>query len=109
MSTEAPKALAGWYPDPNGGRRYWDGEQWLDIPEPEQDPHTKGETNRPSRRRRWSRRRKVWVTVIIVSVLLLIGGGIGVAMKIQSDQVAAEKLAAQEAEEAQAEADAEAE
>jgi hypothetical protein len=26
----------GWYPDPHGGNRYWDGQQWTDqyVPEP---------------------------------------------------------------------------
>lgn len=100
MSTDAPKALAGWYPDPNGGRRYWDGEQWLDIPDPEQNPPFADEANRSPRRHRWSRRRKVWVTIAIVAVLILVGGGIGIAMKIRSDEAAAEKIAAQEAAEA---------
>lgn len=109
MSDEAPKASAGWYPDPNGGRRYWDGEQWLDIPEPEQNPQTPEKAKQPSRRNRWSRRRKIWVTIAIVGVLILGGGGTGIAMKIQSDQAAAEKLAAQEAVEAQEAADAKAE
>src|SRR3712207_1545190 len=25
---------AGWYPTPSGGQRYWDGEQWLELPPP---------------------------------------------------------------------------
>jgi hypothetical protein len=24
----------GWYPDPSGAQRYWDGQQWLALPPP---------------------------------------------------------------------------
>jgi hypothetical protein len=26
---------AGWYPAPHGGQRYWDGQRWLALPEPD--------------------------------------------------------------------------
>jgi hypothetical protein len=26
---------AGWYPTPSGGQRYWDGQRWLALPEPD--------------------------------------------------------------------------
>lgn len=36
MSDEAsPNSPAGWYPTPDGARRYWDGGAWLDIPDPD--------------------------------------------------------------------------
>lgn len=36
MSDEhGPAAPAGWYPTPDGGQRYWDGAQWLELPAPD--------------------------------------------------------------------------
>ena len=33
--SETPQAPAGWYPDPTTGvHRYWDGQQWSEIPMP---------------------------------------------------------------------------
>lgn len=101
MSDNAPKAPAGWYPDPTGKQRYWDGEHWLGIEAPEIGIHldeTQDETrSRPSRRRLG-----LWAAIII-GVVLLAGGGVAVAIKLQNDQAAAEKAAiAQETEEAEA-------
>lgn len=105
MSDEAPKAPAGWYPDPTGGRRYWDGEQWLAISEPEQDSHPSDQGKTPSGSR--LRKRTVWLVAAMVGVLLVGGGATGVVLKLQSDQAEAkaEKVAAQEAVEAQAAAE----
>ena len=32
--TTPQHAPAGWYPDPLGGQRYWDGSAWLDLVPP---------------------------------------------------------------------------
>lgn len=32
--SEPHGADPGWYPDPQGRQRYWDGTQWLSLPEP---------------------------------------------------------------------------
>ena len=37
MSNDKAPAPAGWYPDPQGGQRYWDGTTWLDFPDPASD------------------------------------------------------------------------
>ena len=39
MPSESDAVPAGWYPAPNGGRRYWDGQRWLALPDPDQQ-HT---------------------------------------------------------------------
>lgn len=35
MENESDQIPAGWYPAPNGGKRYWDGHRWLALPEPD--------------------------------------------------------------------------
>lgn len=35
MSNEKTPAPAGWYPNPDGGQRFWDGLAWLDLPDQE--------------------------------------------------------------------------
>lgn len=35
MTSGSDKVPAGWYPAPNGGQRYWDGERWLALPNPD--------------------------------------------------------------------------
>ncbi len=35
MANESDQIPAGWYPAPNGGKRYWDGQRWLALPEPD--------------------------------------------------------------------------
>lgn len=93
----APAALAGWYPAPSGGRRYWDGTAWLDIPEP---PATDASEHRA--RRRMTKRTR-WVIAGVMALALLAGAG-GIAWKLTSDAAAAHAVA-----EAKAHAAAEAE
>ncbi|PKI91277.1 hypothetical protein CW368_07690 [Actinomycetales bacterium SN12] len=107
MSHESPAAPAGWYPDPFGVTRYWDGTQWLDIPPPAQTAHA--ETAKPPSRRR----RNIWVAAVALAAALLIAGGaVAVTTKVQSDQAEAARLSKAEADakaEKQAAAEAEAE
>lgn len=102
MSENAPEAPAGWYPDPTGQQRYWDGKRWLNIEAPATVPHPGGDAPEGEPRPRSSRRRLGLWSVIVVGVVVIVGGGVAVAIKVQSDQIAAEKAAAaQTAEEAE--------
>lgn len=38
MDNETGGAPAGWYPAPHGGQRYWDGQRWLPLPDPDEAP-----------------------------------------------------------------------
>src|SRR5690606_9422617 len=38
MTQPPPSPPAGWYPTPEGSRRFWDGSQWLDLPDPGATP-----------------------------------------------------------------------
>lgn len=103
MSDNAPKAPAGWYPDPTGTQRYWNGERWLDIEAPETASRPHDDDDRIQSRSRPSRRRLGLWAAIVVGVVVLVGAGVAVTIKVQNDQIAAEKAAAaQEAEEAEA-------
>ncbi|NLU65470.1 DUF2510 domain-containing protein [Rhodococcus sp. HNM0563] len=74
---------AGWYPNPGGGQRYWDGSTWLDLP----DPDSNGKPKRKIRK-------KPIVVAIIIVVLAVVGGA--VAWKVDHDaQVAAAEEAAE--------------
>lgn len=114
MSENAPKAPAGWYPDPTGKQRYWDGENWLDLEAPETPSRLDTDETQGQPRSRSSRRRLRFSTVIVAVVLVLAGAGIAFAIKLQNDQVGAEKAAAAQdvkdaeaAEQARAEAEEE--
>lgn len=74
-----PNAPPGWYPDPSGTQRYWDGSEWLNIPPPE--PSTEASTSEAgtSKQKNW------WLLVaaIVVGVVLVAGGL--VAWKVVTD------------------------
>jgi hypothetical protein len=125
MSEDAPKAVAGWYPTPEGSQRYWDGDQWLNVPAPESSSQTDvGSAEASLSPVKKSRRRSMIVAAVVIAVLV-IGGGSALVWKSVSDQQAAiaaeqaadEAAAAESAEKARraaslaaaAEADAEAE
>lgn len=71
MPGQPHAAPAGWYPDANGGQRYWDGAQWLDIPAP----------GRPTKSRRTLRP----AAVIAGAVLLTLAVVFGVGWKVTHD------------------------
>ena len=59
------RRVSGWYPDPDSGqRRFFDGEVWLDIP----DPSIKGNSSDISNSQPKKNRKK------ITSILLIFGG-----------------------------------
>lgn len=76
MSDEhGPAAPAGWYPTPNSGQRYWDGAQWLELPQPEtvaaEAPSvTPLHEGSPPR----GRSRKWWLAVAAVIAVLIMAG-----------------------------------
>jgi type II secretory pathway pseudopilin PulG len=42
MPEESTAPVAGWYPTPDGGTRFWDGEKWLALPAPDdQSPQSR--------------------------------------------------------------------
>ncbi|MEE2058391.1 DUF2510 domain-containing protein [Rhodococcus artemisiae] len=91
MSTENSPAPAGWYPNPDGGQRYWDGRAWLDLPDPDQ-------SSAPKRKFR----KKPIIVALVILVLAVVGGT--VSWKVNHDaQVAAQVAAAEEAADREAE------
>lgn len=74
---------AGWYPDPAGGQRYWDGSKWLALPEPDAS-----QTGSP-------RKRPPKKVLIAISAAILLAVGGGTIWKISHDaNVRAEQDAA---------------
>ena len=101
MADTPPPPPAGWYPGPDGQKRYWSGDQWLNLPAPESHAEETVEVERAPER---SSRRKLFVLAGVLALLLL-AGGVGAAVwKANSDAAAQEEAAAVAA---QAEADAE--
>lgn len=107
MSGDAPRPAAGWYPTPDGTQKYWDGEQWLNIPAPDTSPSPAA--IRSSSPRKVSKRGLV-IAAAVVAAVLVIGGGGALAWKVANDQQvaaaeheAAEKAAAEEAAKKEAE------
>ncbi len=96
MTDQAPKAAAGWYPTPEGGQRYWDGDQWTSLPEPPSSASSSEHSKKPAR----SRRPTVLAGVVMAGVLL-VAGGVAFAVKAGVDQRAAAELAEAEAQAAE--------
>ena len=125
MATESSAPEAGWYPTPNGEKRFWDGEKWLALPQPddatglsESAPASQvdasatlvdeqhggaGETveSEPALalQKLGRRKRRMWIS-IAASVLVVIGlASGGVALKSAQDaQAVADAQAAAELE-----------
>lgn len=96
---ESPNAPAGWYPSGDGSNQYWDGEKWLDIPEPPgkaSSPRTLRAPRRPSKR-------AILAAAIASAIVVAAGAGL-IAAKMGADAEAAREVAAREE---QAERDAE--
>lgn len=86
MTDDKTPAPAGWYPNPDGGQRFWNGSEWLDLPAPD------ASSNKPKRR--------IPKKPIIIGLVVLAVGAAGgtVAWKVNHDaQVAAQVAAAEEA------------
>lgn len=88
MPKDAPKAPAGWYPDPDGGKRYWDGETWLDMPEPSKsvvESTITQATESESSEKKSNAKIYAWVAAGAVILIALI------SMGVQSSNQAAEE------------------
>jgi hypothetical protein len=70
MPSESDKVPAGWYPAPNGGQRYWDGERWLALPNPDNSTVA---TDSPAKA--VGGRKKVVVASVVVIILAAAGIG----------------------------------
>jgi hypothetical protein len=55
---------SGWYPDPDTGqRRYFDGENWLDIPDPNVREGSKVESGALPKKKK-----RRWLTIVLISM-----------------------------------------
>src|SRR5450759_2444153 len=91
---------AGWYPQPDGQQRYWDGQQWTENFAPGVTPETPtgvlpatpagvpSETHPPAARKNWFVRHKI-LTAIGAVLLLGIGSSLVNGGGTKSDRVAA--------------------
>lgn len=98
---------AGWYPDPENSevQRYWDGENWLDIPVP---PPGNSVMQHPLSKPQMSKRSKVLLGLGAAIMVLVAASGIG--WKVIMDKQAADLQAEEDqriADEEQAEIEAE--
>lgn len=77
MTSESDDIPAGWYPAPNGGKRYWDGQRWLALPEPDDStaaphPQAHGGVGQPV-----APKKKKLVLASAAAAIVLAAAGIG--------------------------------
>jgi hypothetical protein len=96
---------AGWYPTPDGKQRYWDGEQWTNLPWDE-EPASVAPAETPIPPKKRSKRKLITAGAIVLVVGALVAGGIiwkttndaqAAADAQQAAEVAEEKVKAKEA------------
>ncbi len=85
MSNETTTATPGWYPSPEGGQRYWDGKQWLDLPEPSTVSPDDGSSRAASKLEAVKRFLKRPIALTILGVVVLSGLGVAIAIKMSHD------------------------
>ncbi|MCL2533060.1 MAG: DUF2510 domain-containing protein [Nocardiaceae bacterium] len=85
MSNETQSASPGWYPSPEGGQRYWDGRQWLDLPEPSTVSPGDGSSRRESKVEAVKRFLKRPIALTILAVVVLGSIGVVIAVKMSHD------------------------
>lgn len=76
MENDNGAAQPGWYPTPEGGQRYWDGEKWLSLPAPVTAED--GAAAHRSSRRSWA-----WAAV---AAIVLIGLAVGIGYFLVSER-----------------------
>lgn len=78
MPPESDEVPAGWYPAPHGGKRYWDGQRWLALPDPDEDTAAVGGASDSTEEAAGGKNRVVIASV--VALIVLVAAGIGVAI-----------------------------
>nr|WP_296775925.1 DUF2510 domain-containing protein [Rhodococcus sp. (in: high G+C Gram-positive bacteria)] len=96
MDDEAQSAQPGWYPTSEGGRRYWNGTTWLDLPDPASPPGA------VAAEPRWRPSKKMVLVAAAVLVVLAVAGTTAKIINdsnVRSEQQAAEAAANEAAQE----------
>jgi hypothetical protein len=84
MPGEPDNIPAGWYPTPHGGQRYWDGQRWLALPDPDDSTVAPAAVATGSAEKAAGGRKKV-VVASVVALIVLAAAGIGVFWKNSHD------------------------
>lgn len=89
MTNDPHSAPPGWYPRPDSGMQYWDGQKWLNLPDPS-----------PKRASRWKNLIRHPIGVMLaVLVVTVVGVGLAVKVSREADKradMAAAELSASE-------------
>jgi hypothetical protein len=68
---------AGWYPAPQGGQRYWDGQRWLALPEPDDTAvYPADEVTGAGRMQNATGGRKTILIAAAIAMIVLVAAGI---------------------------------
>ena len=93
MSDDAPQPPAGWYPTPDGGQRYWDGEKWLKLPAPDDSTPTILVTPDPTNGSSGPKRRLLGFAIAMACILLVVGGAAVTWAVVENQRVSLEQAA----------------
>lgn len=78
MPSELAAVPPGWYPAPQGGQRYWDGQSWLALPEPDDATPFPGEDTSPAGK--GAADRKKIVIAGAAALIVIVAAAIGALM-----------------------------
>ncbi|BBY67359.1 DUF2510 domain-containing protein [Mycolicibacterium helvum] len=114
MPSESDGAPPGWYPAPQGGQRYWDGERWLALPEPDDATPFPAEATGSAEKPATNKKKLVIVIACVATLIVLAGAGVAALvwknnhdtqMRNDASAAASSKAAADKAAADQAQAD----
>jgi hypothetical protein len=77
MSTESDGVPPGWYPTPQGGKRYWDGQRWLALPEPDDATPFPAEATGSAQRPAADKKKLVVIIACVATLIVLVAAGLG--------------------------------
>jgi len=106
MPGKSDEVPPGWYPAPHGGQRYWDGQRWLALPDPDGTTVAPAAASNGSADKPGGRTKVVVASVVALAVLAVAGIGALIWKNSHDTQMRNAAIAASSSKQAAADAEA---